>query len=1212
MNKLKTGFLLVFVFAFFSCYNLTAQTTVTGTVVDSLNIPIPFASVYLSKTTIGTVTNNKGIYLLSIPQGGVYELIASCIGYKLKSLIINADGKKHTINVKLYGDVKILNEVTISAKDRNRRKNINDFIKTFIGETPNSDRCEILNPEDLHLYRDKENNILTGYSLKPLKIENRALGYTVFYDLIDYNYDINAGLIRYSGYNYYEPFVTTQRKNEILKRRRLSAYYGSKMHFLRALFLDSLSRESYQLLKSDFDKDTLNDPGKKPVQVDSIKYDRTEIAYFYSAEKSVQTDSVRFPDKRNLVRLFHKDTLVIKYTGKNSERTPEQQEMYSRYPKMGRGYVVMSPKFTAEEMGLAPKTYFTKIIFSDTVKLYQNGYYYKPYSLIWAGEMARERIADMLPYDFMPYDKGGAGSDTIYNNQDIFSQGLDEVKTGQVAEKVYLHLDRNIYNSGDDIWFKAYVINPSDNRLSEVTNNLHVELIAQDSVIVMNRTLRIEGGIGNGDFILPDSIPSGEYRIRAYTNHMRNYYDNFFFIREIKIINPYDEVEGYVQDKQKIKNKTDISFFPEGGSLVYNIESTVAFKAINALGKGCDVKGELFSSSGEHITSFKSTHLGMGFFTLKPVPGLSYYATVKSSDGSEAKTGLPAVLQTGVTVSAIETFDKKLLITARTNEETLAMLIGQKLPLIISLRNLLNKTIKIELKSLVNNFLISVNDFPDGILKITISKKDGLPLSERLVYFQKSDDVYLKIATDKPEYKPREKVAAAISLSGGSSFSGAGELSYSAADVRFTNDSSSSPTSIVSWFLLESDVHGPVEKPAYYFDPSNENRHEDLDLLLLTQGWRDFKWKYDNKGEFNHEIGFTISGNVIKDLNKKPLTGVKINMGLFSEGKSRFMDTKTDGNGVFSFNELDFPGKVEAFISATGKFEKKQGRILINSINYEPAESKELKADSSELIISPSILHVFQLEAGFKLALKKKYKLTDTINVGEVTITAKKIDTPQEIKVAESRIVYGKPDREHVVTPAEENTGVDPLNFINGRIAGVRVMHDPVDSTGDPTKVIVLVRGCPALVLLDGHEVEPENYFEITSLLMIMIDRIDVINASPLYGMRGACGAVNIITRMGIRRPPTVLSSNAAVIKLNGFDAPRIFYSPKYDDTSAKTYLPDIRTTIHWEPNISIKDHKGVILNYFNADDPAKISITVEGITKEGIPVTGRASYEVK
>jgi hypothetical protein len=159
-------------------------------------------------------------------------------------------------------------------------------------------------------------------------------------------------------------------------------------------------------------------------------------------------------------------------------------------------------------------------------------------------------------------------------------------------------------------------------------------------------------------------------------------------------------------------------------------------------------------------------------------------------------------------------------------------------------------------------------------------------------------------------------------------------------------------------------------------------------------------------------------------------------------------------------------------------------------------------------------------------------------------------------------------------------------------------------------RTILIKRG--ALILLDGYEVNSENLSSILTLPMNIVDRIDVLYASPLYGMRGANGVINIITRTGIRRAPEEPSPNYVYTVVNGYDIPRIFYSPNYENKAEQTFLPDYRTTIFWEPDIIIEKNRKSILRYFNADNPAKISIVVEGVTEEGIPVTGKIKYDVK
>jgi hypothetical protein len=1193
MNRKNFYIILAAVLTFFLNNRLTAQNTITGTVTDSLINPIPFASVYLSNTTIGTYSDIKGSYSLEIPQEGAYELIVSSIGYKHYTQTIYAKGRKQNINVKLRGNIIILNEITVRAKEKDRRKNYAQFIKTFIGETLNSQSCKITNPEDLILHRDIKNNILTGYSRKPLKIENKALGYIILYDLLDYSYNFETGFVKYSGYNHFEPLKSSPGRYDILLHRRLAAYYGSQMHFLRALFSDSLSSESFKIY--------------------DCKYDSVKKSFLLT--KQLRESNLKLTDNKDFITLSHNGPLLVRYEHNHPEVFPEElspDKSFQYSPYVLRIFSYSDP--VSEPELVSPKEYNSIITISDTLKLYRNGYFYKPYSLTWAGVMARERIAEKLPSDFLPDENRPDYLKVITNNWDSLTQGLIKVESKQFAEKAYLHIDRNLYYAGDDIWFKAYVIDPSTNLLSDKTNNLHVELIAPDEKIIQSRTLRISGGLGNGDFNLSDSLPSGKYQIRAYTNHMRNYDDPFFFLKELTILNPYNNMAGPDQAGQKIVNKIDISFFPEGGSLVDNVTSKVAFKAVNALGKGCDVSVELYSSSGQLITTFNSTHLGMGYFNIKPIPGYSYYTIVKSKDRSETRVELPKSLPAGVVVHTFFTPARELILSVNTNEETLPLVKGNDLTLLFSYRNLINQIAKIRIDTVIKNLIVPADNLPCGIIRLTLSTGSGLPLCERLLFLENKNEVQLNLITDKTEYKPRELVTMDLSLTGDNSFTKTGYFSLSVAEDNFTDYSISFPTSIASWFLLESDVRGQVEEPSYYFDPSNKRRLQDLDLLLLTQGWRDFKWKYDSLASFSSETGFTISGKVKTLLGNKLLEGAKLNIGLFGTGATKFSSSYSDSLGIFKVEDIDITGRNNLFISATGRNERPVGRIFLDSVLYHPPEIVDLKQSDQPRLLNMETYSLFRQEVSYKLETRRKYKLSDTIKIGEVQVTGIKTESPETIKVQESRRVYGTPDKELIVTPAQENFAGDVFDFISGRIPGVRLIKNYDLQHQNPENIYFIINGQfgPALILLDGMRIDSTTFSSLQALQVSMIDRIDVLNASPLYGMSGANGVINIITRVGLRRPPEKLGPNAASVIINGYDAPRIFYSPKHDSDSKSAYLPDTRTTIFWEPNITIEKNLKSTLQYFNADNPNKISIVVEGITEEGIPLTGKIKYDVR
>ncbi len=318
----------------------------------------------------------------------------------------------------------------------------------------------------------------------------------------------------------------------------------------------------------------------------------------------------------------------------------------------------------------------------------------------------------------------------------------------QLTEKVYLHTDRTYYYPGDDIWFKAYLIDAFDRLLSNHSENLHVELISPSQQIITGKIIKLDGGLGNGDFKLPGNLSPGKYRLRAYTNYMRNFSDKIFFNKEIKIISSAAGIED-LQDKEKnVQKKIELGFFPESGSLVDNVPSIVAFKAVDAEGKGCDVTGTVYSSSGEMVTMFQIYHiLGMGSFALKPVSGSGYYAIVKGPDNTEIRSELPESFSSGATLSASVINDKEISVIVRTNDRTLPLVKGKDLILAVSVRKELVKTIIIRINSLSNNLILPADDLPDGIVMLTLMTQENLPLAERLIFIQHEQNLKVNIQT---------------------------------------------------------------------------------------------------------------------------------------------------------------------------------------------------------------------------------------------------------------------------------------------------------------------------------------------------------------------------------------------------------------------------------------------------------------------------------
>jgi hypothetical protein len=649
---------------------------------------------------------------------------------------------------------------------------------------------------------------------------------------------------------------------------------------------------------------------------------------------------------------------------------------------------------------------------------------------------------------------------------------------------------------------------------------------------------------------------------------MRNFGNELFFKKEIHIFNSSDSINSNT-DLTRLSNDIEINFFPEGGSLIENIRSIVAFKAINMDGIGCEVSGEIYSSGGALLESFKSIHNGMGRFTLKPLPGLTYYALIKNPQGKMIRYDLPKVLPRGFNLSA-RNIENESIITLNTNPETLPRYLGRDLLFVISKHEKPIKLLVIKIDSLTNTFVLPSEDLPEGILMVTLFGLDNKPLCERLVYIRNNELVTVGIESNKTIYKQRDSVEVIISVSKDFGIENEAFLSLSATENIYKNPQASS---ISTWFLLESEIRGPIENPTYYFNPENPERFSNLDLLLMTQGWRDFAWKYKEISNIP-ETGFVISGRVRKTLFNIPLTNYSVSIGIFQSDKNIITSVFTDSLGKF---KVEIENQLFSGI-------KRPFSIAQNS--------------------NDEYLLLFQADKSNKM-IKKKYTLSDTILIGEVHVIGLRKETPKEVHVNQSRATYGLPDRELIVT--QELSSIRNLkDLLVGRISGVYPSGSGI-RVGPPNSFLL---SSEPLFILDGVVVSSA---EISSIPISWIDRVDVIMSgkAAAYGMRGSNGVISVITKT-VKDVTIKPEDYSITTSVSGFDTPRIFYSPKHRTKYQPGQFSDNRSTLYWLPDIKVNINQDYSIKFYNADKSATYNIIVEGITSDGIPITGQIQYEVK
>jgi len=746
--------------------------------------------------------------------------------------------------------------------------------------------------------------------------------------------------------------------------------------------------------------------------------------------------------------------------------------------------------------------------------------------------------------------------------------------------------------------------------------NLHVELISSQSEIIDSRIVRMEGGLGKGDMRLSDTLSPGIYIIRAYTNYMRNFADIQIFEKALMIFSSSGKVAAGNDSVVRHSISYDVKFFPEGGSLVNNVACSISFKATDETGKGCNVSGDVFSSKGEQVTSFRTAHKGMGRFNIRPADGLSYYALIKTPDGKTIRKDLPQSFKNGFTLNVSDYQNNKPLITIRTNPSTLESLTDQVHFINVSSRKRVFSTLGFNINnSLTTSFRLSLDDLPEGIIQLTLINSDGLALCERLIFNSKKN-LSLEVSTDKPIYRTREKVAVKLSLVSDSVINDRTFLSMSAVETSFLINNRTNPT-ISSWFLLESDIRGTVEDPAYYFDPDNPDRISNLDLLLCTQGWRDFKWKYENQ-VFRPEYGITVSGRVTKVMTENPMQNAVVTA-IFRKEKNELMLTSaTDSTGLFNFDEVDFTGDARLIATAVSSKDSPAGHLIIDTLGYLP-ETAVPEKSGSRLILTRDLIPEEELsETEHSYIVRKntgrRLMLSDTIQLGEVEIVARQKKASSENYVIKSayaiqKVAPGIPDVTINITPRDERF-TNFRDIIRKGVSGVRV-----ETTNDLSASGIRIRGSvlEPLFMLDGITVP---YEMVATFPVKWIDRIEILKSGgiattlssgtedPKYN-----GVISIITKPEEKREETMPVFHSVNRIVKGYDVPRIFYSPDHSSVSTPE-MPDLRSTLLWDPDVTIIDN--VTIDYYNADIKGNVMIVVEGITSNGIPVTGKLEYTVQ
>ncbi len=1168
---------------------------VSGIILNEKGEPLKSATVFIGGTDrIMPADENGRFNFRRIPQG-TFTLAVRMLGYTPLTRDIIVKGAPLNIEMRLQSKAITLNEVTIGSS-RAWDNNFEVFKEQFLGRSRNGRESVILNPKIIHFNTKKR--LLQADADDFLIIENKRLGYRIHYLLQDFAYNLKEHITLYHGESSFEELEGTAAQKQEWAKNRADVYKGSVRHFLRSVYANNTLENGFiakQLVG--YGKyhaiDTLHDPDRLIVINQPVKFDTLITAI----------DS-------NFISVKFKSLYII-YDPKKAAVI--QLEALKKN-------IIIRPKNTIFNDDASLLTLTT-----DQVLIDKKGSYADYRNFFIKGYWAQARMGDELPVDYIPtLPEVPRGNIPI--NKPAFA--LQAWTNNSPQEKAYLHIDKPYYALGDTIWFKGYVTTGSRHQLSAHSGAAYVDLINEQNQLVKVLKLPVDLGTIAGNLILDDGIKAGSYRVRAYTQWMRNAGEDYFFDKTFTIGDPNTAGKNEKNIKATLQ-QTDIQFFPESGNLVNGITSRIGFKATGADGLGQIISGIITDNENSEVARINTLHAGMGNFLLNPLPGKTYTANIKFVDSTTKKISLPAALNEGYVLSVYQPNKDSVLVRIQASANLQHSIVN----LIVHSSGEMILTSQLELTGAITSIWLDKRSFPSGIAQFTIFDSNSQPLNERIAFIKNTDYMQLAIKSQKAIYKSREQVQLELNAKDGGGAPIAANFSVAVIDESKVPVDESAESTIFSNILLSSDIKGYIEKPNYYFMADTGEVNKALDNLMLTQGYRRFEWKSllntvntkplivsegldpgaarsftiirseplqkvnvlvnttNTRPTFPAEgVGVTISGTVTT-LTHKPLPNA--NVLLISLNARINKITTTDDNGRFKFDSLMFADSARFAVQARDAKNTDHVIITIDSI---PKLKISPKQNLAEVSIIKTILKKAE-DDGYPVQLTGLHVLKQ-VDIKASKITASSIDNVHgDFKVPEGHA------EQTIIIKDAGNAGTIGM-LLSSELRGVRfkswIPFDPKHpyESYPEAPMYPFIDTIPLNIVVDGRRLDPGDagaVFDNSSLQPTDLVKVELVKQlANAWGMGPTLLLYTNRAKLNKRYNPSI-----ANVTPKGFNKVRQFYSPRYDQPNSPQ-LPDLRTTIFWDPYVNTDVNGKATLNFYNGDGPGTYRVVVEGINSTG------------
>ena len=754
-------------------------------------------------------------------------------------------------------------------------------------------------------------------------------------------------------------------------------------------------------------------------------------------------------------------------------------------------------------------------------------------------------------------------------------------------EKIHVHFDKTIYNKEETIWYKIYILD--DQGLTQLSKHVYMEWFDQAGKLIRQNVAPLFQSTAKGSFELPADYTGSIIRMKVYTRWSLNDDPAFGFERDIIINN-----NETITKPGKAENNTIVNVFPEGGELITGLNSLVAFKATDKYGKPVKIKGLMVNQLGKTLDTIKVRHDGMGSFRLMPKAGETYSLKWIDPAGNTGIIGIPFYKKEGITLSVTtnnEFANVKVERTASIPENC------KRLNLLVHMNQVV--LFKVSLNTADKQVLsanIPIEGLNTGILQFSLFSNDWLPLAERIVFVNNREHEFgAKLIPQLVTLTKKGKNVFDIYVTDTT------VTNMSVAVIDASLESTQSNHTIYSDMLLSSELRGKIHNPGYYLSSDADSVTANLDLVMLTNGWRKFNWE-KIKASIGPEIKYPVETDMIRVSGKvyglKNVSANDLMLNLIIQNKDsskNFIFQPVTKEGLFQSENMFIFDTARIFYN----FNQNQKLNEITQVQFDngllKASGKILELKDENMLnlwndsVSLAKMNAFlQMQEDWK---KRSFYKT----LQEVIIKAKGKSNEQALDERYSSGLFAGGDAQvfdFLNDPAALG-GIDIISYLQGRVAGL-----VINRSGASTSMSW--RGATPDLYLDQMQVGADfiQSINVRDIAMVKVFR------PPFFGSMGggSGGAIAIYTKKGgdFRGDNTKSSKSMQSALLVGYTRFKEFFNPQYENP-AENNETDIRTTLYWNPYvITNKKSPRFKVQFFNNDISKRLQIVLEGVNADG------------